>query len=175
MRWIYSSIQTWNRWNKKLRWLLRKFWIPNVVPKTWTFLRVLISPSNTQNFGVSAYLIRHIGILPVHQQTFTTTRWDLHHAMTYELLESILLQSYFQKLSACSGDYTYTVVSPDRMAIATPESGGDLSGDRILLDLLGKGVFVDANHQQNWDVSTFFPFFLSQYQHIRLYYLYRDI
>lgn len=68
-------------------------------------------------------------------------------------------------------DYTYTVVSPDRMAIATPESGGDLSGDRILLDLLGKGVFVDANHQQNWDVSTFFPFFLSQYQHIRLYYL----
>lgn len=107
MRWIYSSIQTWNRWNKKLRWLLRKFWIPNVVPKTWTFLRVLISPSNTQNFGVSAYLIRHIGILPVHQQTFTTTRWDLHHAMTYELLESILLQSYFQKLSACSRDWLH--------------------------------------------------------------------
>ena len=146
MRWIYSSIQTWNRWNKKLRWLLRKFWIPNVVPKTWTFLRVLISPSNTQNFGVSAYLIRHIGILPVHQQTFTTTRWDLHHAMTYELLESILLQSYFQRLSVCSGDWLHIHCGEriDGAMISTKTNG---SGDRqrsfpggILLDLLVRVV-----------------------------------
>ena len=126
--WFIRIIQTWNRWNKKLRWLLRKFWIPNVVPKTWTFLRVLISPSNTQNFGVSAYLIRHIGILPVHQQTFTTTRWDLHHAMTYELLESILLQSYFSKIECLQRGLHIHCGESGSMAIATPESGGILFG-----------------------------------------------